>query len=557
MEKITTFEQFEKISNSNQDIYKKLLLLNEEGFKISNFEYIENIYIGRPTGFTSFNIVNFVKDSEERQLCIYKRNNKIELFKGSYKKLIRQNIALQNNNNIPLIKEIANVIIDIILKHSTIIDNINIRQYFLSNNKEYILKSFNILFNNSDKKTIEFNDEEIDIKEFICNEINGNIINDEISSGFFDRIIYVRNTLYYLIGQSLKETYLQEGNIENYRRILKENTSSIIGLSSVQNDFIQFICKNGNSTDLQNIIYGDTKSGRKEIFIANCDILLEALRANNGSNVFLSYQLLFPIINALKNANKIGKGYKQHIQKLIYEYIVKQEKVNPKVIIQILEYDDVQNKPDFVTSYLKALINNDKKELEKIADTKLTQKSKINKKIGLIKNEIKELNPISNQMLFLIIDEQFDDWNIIDNDIIVYENNKFYQKTIEYKYSIKNLNHIIDKNNKKIEEEIKEIAKIIVENGIRNNIKNEEIEIISDNENPCLKFTVYDFSNRKNKKSFKMINFTENQKQKILTNNNNNNILMDKINASFFISDSQKNSILNELITNIIVKKII
>ena len=366
-------EQLSKICLEDKDIAAKLKLIAKEGFTLSAFEEVKNIYVGKPIGFTTIDVVNFKNATETRQICLYKNKGKYTFYQGSLKKLIRSSKALQSKNKTFAYNAFAPILIETLAKYTPVVDGQNLHQLFFakssSHRKNDILKAINIILDKVPTTLVQMRDEETSIKLLILHEINGSLNKSgHIYGGYEDRVIYVRNMLANAVNFEI-EKIINTNDITAFRKFVaslpNENIASVLSLCKIQKELISFIARLGNSQDLQKVIL--TPPGYT-LNIASCDALLSAVIENNYStaNQF-TYKKIAPVYATLFNATSIGKGFKKRLSAYISKYLVSVENPDTGKIIKALSLDiDAKQKPIVLEKYLEALIENNLDTVQKI-----------------------------------------------------------------------------------------------------------------------------------------------------------------------------------------------
>ncbi len=423
---INNLKDLEKLSN--EDIQNKYNQILEDGFTLDYIDNEKSFYVGKPIGIQDFSIINFKNEAgETRQLCLFERNRHIELYKGSLKKLERNEKELINRNNIFLYQYIAKDFLNMIAQKGEIIDGIDIRNslYVAKTEKiENITKVLNLIFKNIENTiVVEKQDQEgniysneYDLKQFFLDELGATAENDNLSITFNDRLFYFRNMLENSVNEIFSETFFAS-DIENFRNEIRKlpnkNISSIINIFGHQRDFIDFILIEGNAEDLVDII-SDTlykKNGsfiKLKLSLTTCDAIYNTLKSDialqeekymamqklyeakteeeikflkenikeidsmlikSGNNRFLSQKMFAGIFSALNGETGIARGSKNSLKPEIVKFIIELpfEEINIlEDLIKQNNCDPKKDKGNLIFQYIEAARNKDsvlKKEI--------------------------------------------------------------------------------------------------------------------------------------------------------------------------------------------------
>lgn len=560
-----------------------------KNFELEKVEHLDHIYIGKPAGFVDFVVFNFKSQSgEERQFCVYDENKKLNLYKGSLQRLLRLDKELQKRD-LTNYKLLANKIIKMVAKKGAVIDEIDLKQGLnptyikpdfktlneikklnkeiselkkdASKKEEYVkaiqkkeelkkklparkedefVKTLNALVNSTDDILVPKTDEKeaVKISDFLVSELGGKIIDGKISYLFPDRVNFVQEMLNEALMEEVKNIVPESiNNSDGLSNILKTNVKDKTGVEQpnirailhafgLQKEALSLVAINGRSEDVQELIYDADLN--KKLNIASCDAIVEAIKNNNEVDRELTYKSVAPVFAALYNANGIGKGAKQSVIKKLAQYVCTSRKNDIKLVMQMLDKNDVQNKGKYINEYLDLALEGEREKAIKVYEENfkynaqnIARVQKVEDMLKFIKE--KDSSKISGDLLLAIMNDQFgkNNWIIKGNDVVIFEG----KDRLPHVIKSEEIGAFITEINSSRSELAISAAKRVVKEGILSPQKADTLQIyIDEKENkPVIRFTEYTFDKiTPSRKVWKMINFTPEQTKAILEATKNN-----------------------------------
>ena len=403
-------KDLERILQKNENANNKYMQIMDEGFEFDFIDDTQSFYVGKPIGIQKFCIINFKNnENETRQLCLFEKAGKVELYKGSFKKLERNEKELINRNNIFLYQYIASSFIKKLAIEGGVINNVNIKDMLqtddIKTRAANIAKALEQVFKSLPETVeVERKDAEgnqvlvsFNLKEFFLTELGASVDeNNNLKIEYNDRVYYMKNMIEYTVAEIFKTTFLSN-EINEYRKNIESlpnsNISSILNVFGNQDKFINFIIEKGESKDLMNIICDDVyKNGKllkNKLSLTVCDNIFNTFKNDNflrkeknelqktiedlykneadakiikkkideltfvedniiksGRNRHLHYLMFAPIFNALNGETGIARGLKNNLKPEIIKFIVQAKRKDIEILTDLIKNNNCDPKKD-------------------------------------------------------------------------------------------------------------------------------------------------------------------------------------------------------------------
>ena len=519
-----------KVRKDFEDAAKKLALITEEGFEFS--DVVENeFYLGKPTGFANFQIVNFSKSSEDgteekRQILLYQKGNKLVFYKGSLGELRRHNEQMQRKNNIWLYQKFAQKAIDVLAQNTSFIDGIDIRKNLnlslfkevkdekgkiikTNNNKNKteldidnisnVVNALNKIFEKCDPN-IEFQISEtekdnINLCNFIASEITCSVDSEgkiTLPIEHIDQLQYVIRMLKHSVELEIDERIgvNKEGNVKTF-----EGLSSVVGVFGGQARLAEIIAQRGTPKDFENIIYCDTdkvvkdKEGntlkRRKMSENVVRELFQAAKSVSVRN-FLSHSSIAPIFTRLYREGGMSHNLKQPIQHHLAEYVLSVPQNDAHFIEKMFSCRSINStdKCIGIIHYLRAALEGDQVKKDRVVRDEFSPRKdfeynleKISKYLTAFGENYKDnallIDLINDQLTILVKksdtqqDIQKSNWVIKDGKIVI-DCLNYFGNPVTFEIKASEIVSALENVNKQNEEIAKNVLAIVKQQGIGN-----------------------------------------------------------------------------------------